>query len=62
MQCWKVTQQFPTETIQFCTTLKKGGGETSNEDFKSAKPSQQFCLGLYESRKSALNAYNSRGI
>ena len=33
--------QFPTETIQFCTTLNKGGGE-SNEDVKSANLPNSF--------------------
>ena len=28
IQRWRVTQQFPTKTIQFCTTLNRGeGGE-----------------------------------
>ena len=42
IQWWKVSQQFPTETIQFCTTLKEGGGERSNEDFKSANLPNSF--------------------
>lgn len=41
IQCWTVTQQFPTETIQFRTTLNKGGGE-SNEDVKSANLPNSF--------------------
>ena len=36
IKCWKITQQFPSKTIQFCTTLNEGGGETSIEDIKSA--------------------------
>ena len=42
IQCWKVSKQFPAETIQFCTTLKEGGGERSNEDFKSANLPNSF--------------------
>ena len=42
IQCWKVSEQFSTQTIQFCTTLKEGGGGRSNEDFKSANLSNSF--------------------
>ena len=35
-QCWKVTQQFITKTIQFCTTLNQGGGEQGKKDVKNA--------------------------
>ena len=34
IQCWRVTQQFPTKTIQFCTTLNVGEGR---EAMKTSK-------------------------
>ena len=42
IQCWKVTQQFPTKTIQFSTTLNEGGGERRNEDVKNASLPNSF--------------------
>ena len=65
IQCWRVTQQFPTKTIPFCTTLNGGGGgggERSNEDIKSADVPNGFVYDRMRIGKSALNAYNSRSI
>ena len=42
IQGWKVTPQFPTKTIQFCTTFNEGGGEKSIKDVKSANHSNGF--------------------